>query len=107
MHSVFLLSDRKRTLGKKLCIKDPGRKKVKDIPESSIIFSACLCSRPITSPGSSSAPMTDSFTIYSTPFFFASFTKLEEISVMLEAGNVSKNSLSTLFRALAIVSGLF
>jgi hypothetical protein len=53
------------------------------IPDFSRIFSSCLCNRPSAYPGSASAFMTDNFTIYLTLFFFASFTKLEEISSLL------------------------
>ncbi len=50
---------------------------------------------PIIIPGSSSAPNTDNFTIYWTPFFFASLITLEEMSVMLSEGNVSKRRRSS------------
>jgi hypothetical protein len=53
--------------------------------------------------------MTDNFTIYLIqPFFFASFTKLDEISAatMLGACTVTRKSLSTWFKASAIDSGL-
>jgi len=42
----------------------PERKKVYGILDSSMIFSSCLCNRPMVIPGSISASITDNFTIY-------------------------------------------
>src|SRR5207248_1119605 len=103
-HFDFLLSDQKKF--RKFCINEVGRRKVYGIPDSSMIFSSCLCSRPIIVTGLALAPMTDNFTTNPTSFFFASFTKLEETSVMLGVGGIAKKSLSTLYRAPTMVSCL-